>query len=246
MTKNTSLFQSFSTARYAEWAGDIFYSHRLLTELLITAQETVDGREDQKPHRIVDPIMGMVGHAADELNSRLIRVAPTDEERALLARVLQQLTLETKHLRGVIHRLSSYEFELRAYLSDCSWESELYERAASAAQESGAPPLEPENDEVKLEIEQERNLPRLFEEMDEDEDREIDRGRGTAWIVDSGDFFREVTVGDLALILVKGVWAKRELPGSVDLIKDGFMEVLNKLDGTVNTNSRGYGPYTTK
>ena len=58
-----------------------------------------------------------------------------------------------------------------------------------------------------------------------------DSGRGSSWAADGDIYLREVTVGDFALVRIKIIWTRREMPESIQILRKLFDDVLEMLDG---------------
>ena len=138
----------FTRARYAAWAGDLKHCRRLLdlVENYSKAARSQDHRWDS---------LGLILHSADQLRERLdaqTSFPSEDVKRSKKKSVADKtLLISTQHLRGVVHRTGDFDFELRAYLNDLNWESDLYRRASSVAREYSrtVPSLQQEEEEGK-------------------------------------------------------------------------------------------------
>ena len=123
----------------------------------------------------------------------------------------ESLTLETRHLRGIIWRLGSREFQMYAYLTDLSWESNLFEKAKILISKFG-----------------EEKFPSYL-----GSERELHTkpflGNGGSFVFTGNPFF-QIHISDLGLVEVHGLWIKKDPPKDADQIKKPFGSVLEKLD----------------
>jgi hypothetical protein len=103
-------------------------------------------------------------------------------------------------------------------LKDLAWEETLYRRVQQIIERRGDATLHDQDDRN----EDQGNLP--FQD-----NKVVANGRGASWIIEGDDFFREVTVSDLALIVVRGIWARHELPQNGLRIRELFKDVLDEL-----------------
>jgi hypothetical protein len=227
MATNSKVLTNFIKARYAEWAGDISYCQELLQD--ITDRRSLERVKSQQ-RAIESPRLGkarttlapyshpleLIQHAGLQVKEYADALVKADEASPTVT--------TTEHLRGVVWEVSSHEFEFRAYLRDLSWESMLYKNAALAAEKYGGIPF----------IYKEEG-PGQRKEQIENHSRREGSGKigGATWILDEGNFFREVTVSYLALTKVRGIWARRELPEDKEPIVNGFREVLTLLEGQI-------------
>jgi hypothetical protein len=210
MTDNTDVSQLFVRLRYAAWAGDIKHCHELFHRL-----EAQSGRGEPLTYPTA-----ILAQRAGLLLERLQRIeSEIDEQQRLVA---------TNHLRGVIWRIESHEFQLRAYLDDFSWEVEMFRRIAAIKIREGTDQFELEEvrDELKEYLSPEQSDGKLSAEFG----REIVTSRGARWVIGGNEFFRDVKVSDIGLILVKGIWTQRLPPDSLQSIKSGFIEVLDQIE----------------
>jgi hypothetical protein len=121
------------------------------------------------------------------------------------------LTVETRHLRGVIWRLGSREFQMYAYLTDLSWESNLFKNAKIFISKFG-----------------EEKLPSYLDSGEEARIKSF-MGSSGSWLITGNPFF-QVHISDLGLIEAHGLWIKKELPKEAGQIKKAFSSILDKLD----------------
>ena len=208
MPDDGKIVELFASARRAEWAGDVEPARRLLQALKQAA--VVRAREpDEHP-------IAVILERAKLLDARLDR-AP--------AEVPEQLVVQTTNLRGVIWRTGERNFELRAYLLNTSWEESLYRRAHVVA--SRYSPLLPAVKGTDVEDRGKEAQLNLYQDKEREKP---DVGRGASWAMDGDVYLREVTVGDFALVRVKMVWAKRELPENFFVIRRLLEEALRQLE----------------
>jgi hypothetical protein len=117
--------------------------------------------------------------------------------------------LATPHLRGVVWRRGVREFELRAFLTDLSWQDRLF----AIVQDFRDPAEEKEPTEDLRSPDGVRTYQRL----------------GGAWTVE-GNPFLQVQVSDMGLIRAEALWTERALPDDASPIIGRFTELLKQLD----------------
>lgn len=128
-----------------------------------------------------------------------------------ILKISELLTVETRHLRGIIWRLGSREFQMYAYLTDLSWESNLFKKAKIFISKFGEEKLPPYPDS-----EEEAHIKSFM-------------GSSGSWVVSGNPFF-QVHISDLGLIEARGLWIKKELPKEAGQIKKAFGSILYNLD----------------
>ncbi|WP_373653485.1 hypothetical protein [Schlesneria sp. DSM 10557] len=201
--------KNYVVARFAEWAGDLAYSRSLYAEF------GVNKKYAQIPDRFDDPV-DVIGFVS---TLRAVRLGePTHEETRRLAfdvfspeieettkSAPEPLLLQpTLNLRAVVHRTGVRDFEMRGYLINPEYESQLY----SSATKLGA---------------------QTEEDRDDSAGKSAYASPGGEWVVE-GVLFQQVTVSDFGLIKSMGRWTKTELPSNVDEISGPFQQLLESLD----------------
>lgn len=217
MSDDGRIIELFTTARHAEWAGDVGPARRLLHDLREEAG-TRFKEPDEHP-------VSLILERARLIDARLERAQHE---------VPDELIIPTNNLRGIIWRTGERNFELRAYLTDPSWEDPLYRHAHAVAKRY--PPLLATAEGAEVEDSSTKGAQlRLYEEQ---EKQKPDAGRGVSWTMDGNTYLREVTVGDFALVRVKMVWTKRVLPENFAMIRKLLEEPLRLLENPNLQNIR--------
>jgi len=98
-----------------------------------------------------------------------------------------------------------------AYLTDLSWESNLFKKAKIFISKLG-----------------EEKLPLYLDSGEEARIKSFMGSSGT-WVITGNPFF-QVHISDLGLIEAHGLWIKKELPKEAGQIKKAFSSILDKLD----------------
>lgn len=134
--------------------------------------------------------------------------------------------LVTEKLRGVVHELSQYEFEMRAYPIDLSWEQKLWQLAFDAWSSQEQVRFEEYGESDKATSEKMRS-------RDSDLDEPNEYGALT-WIRE-GSSRLTITVDEFSLVHVASVWTK---PVKRFRLQDVFREFQTLLDYLSNQENR--------
>jgi hypothetical protein len=200
---------NFIIATFALWAGDFEYADALLN------------RYSNAP-----PLNGAVDSPDDLIRRtgalRLRQLRQKKGEFKLLAAEhrlrnpvqANPTVLETKHLRGAVWRVDAREFDLRAYLTDLTWEEGLLRLALSEASQ---------HEWSEESITQKDN--RLGFRGDEPSKTTL----GVTWTV-TGSLLLRAQLSDLCLLEVNGLWTAAQLPKTDAEIKRPFLKLLQALD----------------
>lgn len=188
---------SFSRARYAAWADDVEHCRQLLAEVQTVSSQLNNGAYT------------LIFRAAHQLSERLN--APNDDQSAAISN--SQLII-TRHLRAVIHRIADFEFEVRAYLDDLSWEESFYKRVTAIAAERRASPID---------VAQQRNVSTF-------EGEKRLRRPSASWRILDRYLVCDILVGPFCLIKMKGTWISIEPPRQIDQVRATFEMALNEID----------------
>lgn len=218
----------FTLAKRAAWAGDVEYCRERLAELRVaTSKRRREG--DREP-------LTLLRDAGRRIEAHLEgKDAPPSE-----------LVIKTAHLRGVVWQAGRREFELLAYLIDYSWEEKLCHHAVLAKETRRVTILESEDEE---DITDEREVKRQGDwYLQVERAPTVDEGPGLSWEEDIDGLQCVVTVGDLGLIKVKGLWVGREMPQSAEEVERRFRGILDRIESpggvNINLNSPDEGQQT--
>lgn len=203
--------EPYIVARMALWAGDFDYCQELLADFCKgygTLPDAVAGPEELIQYAGALRLR-QLRQKKGEFN-RLQRLAEPRASRG----VYQPTSIQVVHLRGVVWRRGAREFELRAYLTDLSWQDTLFDHVRKL------------HDSV-----QEMNV---GDEMQQDGDRRAYQRLGGNWSV-TGNPFIQVQVSDLGLIRADALWTERVLPADAPSITRPFQVILEQLDSATPT-----------
>lgn len=202
MSNGLSIEEAFALVRRAEWACDVEYFRARLGDLQrLTAQTR--GKEDWRPPALLH-------RAGKALETHLAgRIVPPTE-----------FVPETKHLRGVVWQTGRREFELRAYATNLRWVESLCLHARKAATASNVIVVEPDDEETRETESVQQSV--LFHDVERAP--LVDEGEGISWEEDAEGLLCTVTVSDLGLIKVRGVWSHNKMP-------EVASEVVRRLKG---------------
>lgn len=208
MQDKEKIVDRFTRARYAAWAGDVNHCQQLLNEIQTESSQLSEQNKAST--------FGLMLRAAAQLSYRLeieqkkydARQETPDHERPIIS---------SKHLRAVVHRASEFEFELRAYLDDLSWEDLLYKRASATAAEA------------KMALAR-LEAPTLEQHTESLDDQESLRRPHTSWRIVGQNLVCVVSVGPFCLIKMRGTWTGLLGPRHIDEVIQTFQIVLDQID----------------
>ena len=203
----------FTLAKRAAWARDVKFCRERLSELTKLTR-------GQRETNDWDPLT-LIRRAGEHLEAHLAnKDAPPDKQVIRMA-----------HLRGVVWPVDRREFELLAYLTDYSWEETLYQHAAKIAASGRVTVLEPEEDDAHGAegVDQQKDL------FQQERAPEVDEGMGLSWEEEADGLQCVVTVNDLGLIKVKGLWFGRDLPQDPEEVVSRFRGILTRLEAPGGT-----------
>lgn len=206
-----SITDLYVIATFALWAGDVEYGQDLLRKLAPLREY---GKLPEKVESSEELILYIAALRHRQLIQRKREYNNVVDNYRMQGFNLsaELLTVETRHLRGIIWRLGSREFQMYAYLTDLSWEPNLFRKAKRLISAFG-----------------EEKLPSYVGSESEIHAKSF-TGSGGSWIV-TGNPFLQIHVSDLGLIEALGLWVKKKPPQDVDQIKKAFSSILHKLDG---------------
>ncbi|HEU4713006.1 MAG TPA: hypothetical protein VFS76_15660 [Pyrinomonadaceae bacterium] len=204
MPLGQQILASFSRARYAAWADDVEHCRQLLAEIRNVSSKLDNGA------------YGLIFRAANQLSERL--TGPDNDQSVALS---DSRLIITRHLRAVIHRIADFEFEVRAYLDDLSWEESLYKRVTSIAAERSARPIDVAQKQDASTFEGEKRL----------------RRPSASWRMVDRDLVCDILVGPFGLIKMKGTWISIKPPRQIDQVRATFEMALNEIDLDVRISS---------
>jgi len=200
---------NFIVATFALWAGDFEYAETLLSRYahvpaLNGAVESPD-----------DLIRRTSALRLRQLRQKKGEFKELAAEHGLRNPVLANPTvLVTNHLRGALWRTSAREFDLRAYLTDLTWDESLLRLAHNEANqhERSLEPVEQTNSGLGF---GDKQPPKTT--------------RGVAWTV-TGSLLLRAQLSDMCLLEVNGLWTEPKLTNSDEEIKGPFLKLLHALD----------------
>jgi hypothetical protein len=191
---------AFVIATFAMWAGDFVYAEELL-RTFASRTSTTSFEHAESPEDILRVSGRRRLHQLWQRRGefrKLITEYPALREDPLI--------IVGKHVRGTVWRVSERSFEMYAYLTDLSWERELFARAR---------------------VEFLKSQP--VRSSDEAEQRALEHAPGIAWTT-PGNPTMEIDITDLGQIEVRAVWVNRELPESVEQLRQPLAALITRLD----------------
>jgi hypothetical protein len=204
----------FVVATYALWAGDFKYAETLLRESRESLPLFAHDKAERLPEEIFDRItksrLGQIRRRRAEFRRLAADFEARDAARALSG---DPLTLETPHMRATVWQLRSREFRMQAYLTDLSWESNLFVNVHM--QSAKADP------DAALRREASKLEPEL----------------GVTW-TEPGMPPLEVEVTDLGQVDVSMLWTDPEPPPNSDAVTAPLIAFLRRLDPVPQHRSR--------
>jgi hypothetical protein len=213
MADLAELVTMFTRARYAAWAGDLRHCRDLLNR---ARAQSADLNETDRSW----DSLGMLLHATDELLARIggEETATEDAKPSETKSIPDDAGLIlTQHLRGVIHRTGDYDFELKAYLDDLDWESDLYRRASVVAERYSRPSLRERVKRIRR------------QELADRKNVEV-RRPSASWRIVGNTIIRVVSLGPFGLIKVRATWTREDPPNDFGEIRISLEEVLREIE----------------
>jgi hypothetical protein len=189
--------EEYVIARFAEWAGDFDYA--------LTLFESVSRGKNIQDNRKSGMLPSEIFSLAASRKYRQIWRRQTkreDKKDLLLGR---PEIIVTPHMRAVLWMFEEDEIEMRAFLTDLSWESKLFTNAQELA---GIKSVLSVNSEEKEEI-------------------PVLAGMGVRWSL-QGKAITHVTLDDLGLLQSRTVWAKSP---SFDEVISFHSQLLVSIEG---------------
>ena len=203
----------FVIASFALWAGDFDFVEKLLLEYSRPNDISSDKDEAQKPEDFIIKAgalrLRQLRQRREEFNKRAAEYAKQGTDLRD-----KPYIIETEHLRATLRRTDIRAFLMQGYLSDVSWEKDLFVRARRFARRD-----QPAEDRGK-------SIEKDIFVLDDDG---VFKALGASWII-PGNPFIQVEVTDLGLIEASGLWTQDQLPKGVDDITAPFRKLLHDLD----------------
>lgn len=211
---------SYIVSTLAAWAGDEDFA---LAELQTVSEPPYEPSERSaggglKPFEVIQFVAAL---QRKELESALRRdrkpsaLSPARDlshEQKPARRVAEEAAgsdlVVTTHMRGVIRAVALAEYELRAFLTDLSWEGELLRRAAVLSKVG-----ETTNDDLQTHA----------------ADAGPPDSIGGQWVERGGELFQVVSVSEFGLVRVRGYWVA-QTQESWPSIRKAFAQTLSNID----------------
>jgi hypothetical protein len=127
----------YIVARMAQWAGDFDYA---LTQYaaFATAAQDVDAHAEREYDSTPEGIMREAARLRhQQITARIDEFKEFTRQAEIGELTYQPLIIATAHLRGAIWRLGLRWLQMRAYMFDLSWATELKARAQALLQRYG-------------------------------------------------------------------------------------------------------------
>ncbi len=195
----------FVVATFALWAGDVEFAEELLRDTTIALRGT---NRDHRVEAAEDLIRATAKLRLRQLWQRRGEFRKGNRDRDL---VDVPYIVPGTHIRGTVWRIGERNFEMQAYLTDLSWERDLFVRAQA----------EYAKHRSTVEIQRQGALtPRA----------DAHPVRAVSWTI-VGNPMMEVNVTDLAQIEVGIVWVSEELPQTSEELVAPLSGLIARLDG---------------
>jgi hypothetical protein len=207
---------AYIVAHAAEWAGDVENSLRHYEQIIGGEPEAILKNEVKGPS---DAVLLAASYRAiaiqDSQKKREILALRSGALRRQIGESIKPVGIRpTRHLRGVVRRTAEREFELRAYLSDVTWEEDLLRSARKLARLFGR-----------------QSEPYMSHSPEDGAYKKL----GSGWAME-GKLLRLINISDLGLIKCRGIWTEVHPPTDAEVIINAFQEILDKLDPPGPTN----------
>ena len=200
----------FIVASFALWAGDFSFFEKVMKDFSPPWETSSIERGVDSPADVIRYVGALRLRQYWQKKGEFKKLAAEYEEQGLHIDETPYV-LEVQHLRAAVWRISEREFAMYAYLSDLTWEKQLFERAQKEARN---------NEPVKNNVLQ---LPAGFHR------HESVKGLGVGWAV-IGNPFLQVELTDLGLIEVSAIWTEQRLPENAEAVTGPLLKVLRSLD----------------
>jgi hypothetical protein len=209
---------NFIVATFALWAGDFEYAETLLSRY--GNAPPLDGAVESTN----DLIRRTGALRLRQMRQKKGEFKQLAAEYGLKNPVLANPTvLVTNHLRGALWRIDAREFNLRAYLTDLTWEESLLRLAHNEANQHERSLESVERSESSLDFGD--NLPSRIT-------------RGVTWTV-TGSLLLRAQLSDMCLLEVNGLWTEAKLTSTDEGIREPFLKLLHALDPDSVRNMNG-------
>jgi len=196
----------FVVATFALWAGDVAFAEELLRAVSSPGRAATYYEHAESPEDVIRTT------GALRLRQLWQRKGEFRKLAAEYDRLIDQpLILAGKHIRGTVWRLGERNFQMQAYLTDLSWERELFPRAQSEAAKH-----------------QPRRRPETLGEQRGPSPTDS-ATRVVSWTI-LGNPLLQVELTDLALLEVSVVWVERELPQAAEQLREPLSQLIAHLD----------------
>lgn len=115
---------------------------------------------------------------------------------------------------------------MQGYLTELSWQDELFTHARRMADAAEQP--------IDRAVAPRRGMFKAVDIIEAEEAGESYTGIGVAWVIAENPFI-QVELTDLGLIEATGIWTARQLPSAAAAITSPFLKVLQELDVTTHS-----------
>lgn len=210
MVDDSWVAETYNHARHAEWAGDVDRCAAYLAELQTGPSRGPDLQYKAGPTDVLR-------WRAGELLQRM-------EHLPEAARPSPESIIETEQFRGVIRRLGSREFELRAYLKDFEFEEAFWKNAESLIRARHA--VDTVNSRETSSEMPEAGMRNTQASDGEEEDDDPARG----WWEATRALAMQVTISEFALLRIRAIWILPQAVQELAPVGDALQEVLRRFE----------------
>ncbi len=210
--RSPSSTDAYIVARLALWAGDFDYAQNLLRDF---APLSKHGAMPDTVHNTEELIVYAAALRHRQLARRKGEFTQLAETISVPDGSLtpQPLVIATRHLRAAVWRVGARQFQMRAYMSDLTWEAELFRLSRAQVRELPEPSPPPRSAQ-----------PRHFVPL------------GTAWLR-PGNPFVQIAISDLGLIQADALWTEAGAPVEFRPFHEAFKAVLESLENEEPANA---------
>lgn len=210
----------FIIASFALWAGDFEYFERLVRESCHNGDVTPIERGATTPEDFIRATAALRLRQFWQKRGEFKRLT-ADYDGSGIKITDKPTVLETKHMRATLWRIGAREFLMQGYLTDVTWQGELFALARRLAGNPKSP--------KRKGIAPRSDMPETVDMYDTEPREESFDGLGAAWVVAENPFI-QVELTDMGLVEATGIWTREELPDADSAITQPFQRLLQKLD----------------
>jgi hypothetical protein len=207
-------------AKLALWAGDLSEAEAQLMRII----ESVSP-ERRRSTVFDDPVIASARRALRQLKRRRSEFHLLAKAAGVAESTREQNPLRSggRHLSGIVWALNEREFELRAYLTDLSWEAAFYIMVARNSDDAEA-------QERVRQLGYGLDITKEAEDSKGSIDSADEAVLGVFWVKLIGQLFVQIEVSDFCTFRARGVWIAIDPPKQREQVTEPFQNLLDRID----------------